>query len=140
MDDKMRERVVELLLADSRRSLRSMARELGVSTTTVGRIVSELEGEGVVLGYTAAVDWHKLGYDNTICLQIGVSPRADINKVGRELKRNSAVKQVFYTTGDTNISAYAVCRDTVEAAEVLERVRRTQGVEKVVSHTVLKVF
>lgn len=43
MDDSLEEKVVEMLTKNARRSFRSIAQELSVSTTTVSKIVGRLE-------------------------------------------------------------------------------------------------
>ena len=106
----------------------------------MSRLVKELESEGLIVGYTTLIDWHKLGYDSTLCLQVGIAPEANTEQVGKTLKSIPAVKQVFYTTGDMTFSAYAVCKNSEAAAAVLEKLRRIPGVERVVPHTVLKMF
>ena len=139
-DDTLKKEILNILLQDSRTSYRSISKRLGISTTTVSKVVRELEDAGIIRAYTTIVDWHKLGYDSTLCLQVSVSPSADIDKIGDKLKNISSVKQVFYTTGETNFSAYAVCLDTDQAAEVLEELRKLDGVERVVPHTVLRTY
>lgn len=139
-DGTVKEKILQILLDDSRKSFRTLASELKISTTTVSKLINELEDEGVIIGYTTLIDWHKLGYDATLCLQVSVSPDADIDKVGSALRKIQAVKQVFYTTGDTNFSAFAVCKDTEEATALLEKLRHVSGIQRVVPHTVLKTF
>ncbi len=139
-NNKIKEQVLFKLMQDSRKSLRTIAKELNISTTTVSRIVKDLEDSGVILGYTTLIDWRKINYTSTLCLQIGVTHDANIDDLGSALRNVFAVKQVFYTTGDATFSAYAVCKDTEEATVVLEELRRLPGVEKVIPHTVLKMF
>ena len=137
---KVKEQILSILTADSRKSFRTIANELKISTTTVSRIVKDLENDGVIIGYSTMIDWNKLGYESTLCILVSIDSDADTNLVGKLIKEIPAVKQVFYTTGDTTFSAYAVCKNTEEAATVLEELRRVRGVEQVVGHTVLKIF
>jgi DNA-binding Lrp family transcriptional regulator len=137
---EVKEKILTLLISDSRKSFRNIAKELDISTTTVSRIVKDLEDENVILGYSTMVDWNKMGYDSTLCIMVTITPDADTDNVGKTIKDIPAVKQVFYTTGDTTFSAYAVCKNTEEAATVLQELRRVKGVEQVVGHTVLKIF
>lgn len=139
-ENKIKEKILSILLTDSRKSFRTIAKELKISTSTVSKIVKEFEENGIIQGYTTLIDWRKLGYDSTLCLQISVTPEADIDAVGKALKAISALKQVFYTTGDANFSAYAVCVDTDEAAQLLEKLRTISGIERIVPHTVLKIY
>lgn len=139
-DNSIKVRILSLLMKDSRKSFRTIAKELNISTTTVSRIVKEFEDNNIILGYTTLIDWQKLNYDSTLCLQIFVTPGADIDQVGNSLRSMAAVKQVFYTTGDATFSAYAVCKDTTEAADLLGQLRIIGGIERVVPHTVLKIY
>jgi len=140
IDKSVKEQILSLLMRDSRKSFRTIANELNISTTTVSRIVRELENEGIILGYTTFVDWNRMGYESTLCILVSISPNADTDKVGGSIKDIHGVKQVFYTTGETTFSAYAVCKNNIEASTVLEQLRRIKGVEQVVGHTVLKIF
>jgi DNA-binding Lrp family transcriptional regulator len=140
LDNSMKEKILLALISDSRKSFRTIANELNISTTTVSRIVKELEGEGIIIGYSTMVNWNKMGYESTLCILISINPDADVNLVGNKIRDIKEIKQVFYTTGDTTFSAYAVCKNNLEAATVLEQLRKTKGVDQVVAHTVLKIF
>jgi DNA-binding Lrp family transcriptional regulator len=140
MDKSIKEKILTILMSDSRKSFRAIAKELNISTTTVSRLVKELEDDGMIIGYTTLIDWQKLGYDSTLCLQVGITPGADTEKVGKALKAIPSVKQVFYTTGDMTFSAYAVCKNSEDAADILEKLRKIAGIERVVPHTILKTF
>ncbi len=139
-DNIVKNDIIDILLSDSRLSFRAIAKKLKISTTTVSKIVKELEDSGIILGYTTILDWEKLGYDSTLCLQISVNNNAEINKVGAALRNIPELKQVLYTTGDTTFSVYAVCKDTKMVTQLIEQLRSIPGIEKVVPHTVLKVF
>lgn len=139
-DKNIKEQILAILMEDSRKSFRTIANELKISTTTVSRIVKEFEDTGIILSYSTLIDWRKMGYDSTLCLQLIVANDADIDSVGAQLRKIPALKQVFYTTGDATFSAYAVCKDTEEATVLLEKVRSINGIEKIVPHTVLKIY
>ena len=139
-EQKTKERILSILIENSRKSYRTIAKELNISTTTVSRIINEFEDSKIILGYTTMIDWHKIGYDSTLCLQLSVTSDADIDTIGKTLRSIQELKQVFYTTGDATFSAYAVCKNTESAAELLGRLRSITGIERIISHTVLKTF
>ena len=89
VNNELKRKILSLLIADSRRSFRTIAKELNISTTTVSKIVKELENTGIIVGYCALVDWQKIGYDSTLCLQITVASDANVDSVG------SSVKNIF---------------------------------------------
>ncbi len=59
--DKTDLRIVDMLAANGKRSIKSMAEELGLSTTPIFERVKRLEREGVIQGYRAQIDRRKLG-------------------------------------------------------------------------------
>jgi DNA-binding Lrp family transcriptional regulator len=139
-NDDLKYSILELLGDDSRLSHREIASKLGVSPTTVGKVLKNLEHDGIVQGYTILVDWSRLGYDSVMCLQLAADPGADIEEVGAILKGVPAIKQVFYTMGDMTFAAYAVCKNNVEAAALMKDLGKIDGIEKLVCHTVLRQF
>lgn len=138
--DKAKETVLYELLKDSRRSLRSLARDLDMSTTTVSKMVQELEDENIIMGYSTQVNWPKLGYDGTLCMHILTTPEADIEEVGERIKLLGPVLQVFYTTGEMTFMAYAACKTMLDASTILKEIRSMNGVERVVPHSILRMF
>ena len=56
-------KLVSELLRNSRRSDRALAKSIGVSQTTIGRLVKKLEREGFIKQYTAIPDFSRLGYE-----------------------------------------------------------------------------
>jgi Lrp/AsnC family transcriptional regulator for asnA, asnC and gidA len=138
--DRIPERILDMLMANSRASFREMAKKLKVSTTTISKAVKEMEKKEIILGYTLDVDWKKLGYGSVLCINIMTKPDADFDDVGKRLRKIPQVKEIFYTTGNTGFSAYVICRDTEEATATISEISRISGVERVVSHMVLKSY
>jgi DNA-binding Lrp family transcriptional regulator len=56
-------RLISELMKNSRRSDRELARVLGISQPTVGRMIRKLEKQGVIKEYTIIPDFAKLGYE-----------------------------------------------------------------------------
>ena len=138
--DSAKEHVLAELRKDSRRSLRSLAKDLELSTTTVSKLVQELESENIIMGYSAHINWPKLGYDGTLCMHIRTTPEANIEYVGSRIKELDPILQVFYTTGEMTFMAYAACKTMLEASDVLHVIRTMDGVERVVPHSILRMF
>lgn len=55
-------RIISELMKNSRRSDRELARAVGVSQPTCGRVRKKLEKEGVIKEYTMIPDFRRLGY------------------------------------------------------------------------------
>jgi Lrp/AsnC family transcriptional regulator for asnA, asnC and gidA len=134
------EKIIQLLVDNSRMSFRDIAKRLKVSTTTVSKVVEQLEKKGIIRGYTLKVDWNKIGYNSLMCIHIITKTDVAIDGVGESLRKIPQVMEIFYTTGESAFSAYVVCRDNDDATMLLHKLSNMPGVERVVSNMVLKVY
>jgi DNA-binding Lrp family transcriptional regulator len=73
-------------------------------------------------------------------MHISATPDADIQQVGERIKGLDPVLQVFYTTGEMTFMAYAACKTMLEASNILQQIRGMSGVERVVPHSILRMF
>ncbi|MDY6965977.1 MAG: Lrp/AsnC family transcriptional regulator [Halobacteriota archaeon] len=131
-------KILDLLLKDSRQSFREIAGKLGVSTTTVSSRVKKMVEDSVILGFTAVVDWEKIGYKNSLCIAIQTDPKADQAEVGIKLKDIESIFMVCNIVGDYDFSIYARCRTGEDASDLLDKIRAIDGVVRVIPHTILK--
>lgn len=141
MDNELKEldlKILDLLLKDSRLSFREMAKELGVSTTTVSSRVKKMIDDSIILGFTAIVDWDKIGFKNSLCIAIQTDPKADQTEVGRKLNEIDSIFMACNIVGDYDFSVYARCRTGDDVSELLDKIRTIDGVVRVIPHTILK--
>src|SRR5579863_6647854 len=71
--DTLDKKILDLLLSDSRTSAREISFKLGVSTSTVTARIERLRAGKILKGFTAMVDFQKLGYELTVVTEIIVS-------------------------------------------------------------------
>jgi len=67
-------KLVSELIKNSRRSDRELARVLGLSQPTVGRMIKKLEKEGVIQEYTMIPDMTKLGIEIVAITRVALEP------------------------------------------------------------------
>ena len=67
-------KLVSELIKNSRRSDRELARVLGLSQPTVGRMIKKLEKEGIIQGYTMIPDMNKLGIEIVAITRVALEP------------------------------------------------------------------
>ncbi|MFC7130799.1 HTH-type transcriptional regulator Lrp [Haloferax chudinovii] len=103
--------LINALLADGRRSLRSLAEELDVSVTTVSNHLRDLEDEGIIEGYTPRVDYDALGYDVTAVMHLKVEGSA-LSEVTELLAAEPQMVSVYEVTGDYDVLAVGKFRNT----------------------------
>ncbi|WP_148415004.1 HTH-type transcriptional regulator Lrp [Haloferax sp. KTX1] len=103
--------LINALLEDGRRSLRSLAEELDVSVTTVSNHLRDLEDEGIIEGYTPRVDYDALGYDVTAVMHLKVEGSA-LSEVTELLADEPQMVSVYEVTGDYDVLAVGKFRNT----------------------------
>lgn len=104
-------KLVNALLNDGRSSLRSLAKELDVSVTTISNHLSDLEEQGVIRGYSPVVDYDELGYDVTAVIQLKVEGNA-LPDITDRLQGHKQMTSVYEVTGDYDIIAIGKFKDT----------------------------
>jgi len=108
--------LINALLGNGRASLRSLAEELGVSVTTVSNHLTDLEEEGVISGYSPAVDYDRLGYDVTAVIRLNVEGGA-LPEITDRLREQEQMISVYEVTGDHDVIAIGKFRDTDDMNE-----------------------
>lgn len=105
--DETDTKLLDVLLTDSRLSYRRVASKIGVSAATVMNRIKRLEKEGVIKGYTATLDYEKLGYDLDAIISIKIA-KGKFFEVGKKLATLPSVAAVFDVTG--NFDCIVICK------------------------------
>ena len=66
MMDDIDKKILHALSSDARRSVESVAEEIGLSTTPTRRRIKNLEADGIIRRYTVDVDMEQAGYGLTV--------------------------------------------------------------------------
>lgn len=117
--------ILRALQVDSRRSLREIARSIGVSTPTVSARLTALERLGIVTGYTALLDPDRL--DETSVALVVTARLPATEKVAAALAAFPWSRRVTIARGG-RILVDATLVDPSEVDGLLESVARTPGV------------
>ena len=123
--DAVDTQIVELLVADGRRTLGDIGERVGLSLSAVQRRVARLEQGGVILGYTTLVDHAKLGrpLEAFVELRFSGSTRVDlIAAVGDSIPE---VQDVFTIAGDPDALVWIRVKDVGDLKRVVDKLRAT---------------
>ena len=97
-------RVLDVLEEDAQASYAEIARRVGVSKPTVRKYVTQLEDEGVIVGYSAEVNPKKLS-GQTIAL-VGIEVESDrYVEAVRGLQSVEEVEALYSSSGDHTLMA-----------------------------------
>lgn len=138
--DKIDNAIIQSLMKDGRKSLRQIAKEIGVSTPTVELRFKRMRNTGFIKKIAPILDTDKveLGMSALLFLRVLASKALD---VARQLSEFQEVRNVFTTSGDNNM----VLRVVVDDPESLEALIRKKisvidGVKSVSSHLITRVI
>jgi len=98
------ERILAALEEDAQASYAELAERADVSKPTVRKYVSELEDDGVIVGYTAEVDPKKLSGQSIAMVGIDVASERYVEAT-RALKSLDAVRSLYTSSGDHMLMA-----------------------------------
>ncbi|AEB28997.1 putative transcriptional regulator [Carnobacterium sp. 17-4] len=72
--DSIDKQIIQLLGDNARASLKEIAAETFLSSPAVSARIARLENEGIITGYSAQINLHKLGYHITAFINLELSP------------------------------------------------------------------
>jgi len=123
--------ILVLLLRDARVSVRRIAAEVGMSAPAVAERIGRLERNRIIRGYTAQVDWSRLGYGVTAYVAVtGVQGWEQVETVAA-LRNLFEVESVEIVTGASDLLVKLRVRDQQHLRDCLfDRVWKVPGVHR----------
>ncbi|MHA1380302.1 MAG: Lrp/AsnC family transcriptional regulator [Candidatus Helarchaeota archaeon] len=138
--DTIDKRIIELLIKNSRISIRTISKKLKVGVSTASRRIKNLEKKGVIKQYTTILDYSKLGKLFLLCCFIQIKSGADIEKLAKNLTLLIEIQNICYIAGDFELSIIANCEDQEAATKFISKLSRIPEINRVVPHTIFKQF
>jgi Lrp/AsnC family leucine-responsive transcriptional regulator len=141
--DKFDLAILRELLADSRRTLQEIGEAVKLSPTTCWSRIKRLEAEGVIKQYTVEVDRAKLGYRDTVVVQLTLESHTDrtLFDFGRLLAEIPEVMDAYLVSGDYDYYIRIAVKDTRDYERLLrEKLYKIPGIRHSKSSFVLRVL
>ena len=136
MIDDTDRRILAVLLADARTSMRSIAEEVGVALGTVSNRVKRMESMGVIQGYEARLDAEKIGWTMTVLCGLRIE-KGQLMEVQRRIAEDSRVFGIYDVTGEFDSMVLARVRDRAHLDDLSKTVLSSEGIIRTVTHVVL---
>lgn len=135
--DKIDEKIINILKADSRKAFVEIAQEVGLSESAVRRRIKNLADNGTIKKFTI-----EIGVSNktSAITLISVSPSTDTSKVSEKLKSLKGVDVVYEITGQYDIVAIVSAPTITEINKCIDDVRRIDGVDDTNTVIILKTI
>lgn len=131
------------LLHDSRRSLQEIGQQVGLSSTACWNRIKQLESAGVIEGYTVKVNLERLGFQNSVIVQVNLESHSDetLYEFGRVLETIPEVLEAHLISGDYDYLIRIAVKDTRDYERLLrEKLYRIPGIRHSKSSFVLRTL
>ncbi len=135
--------ILRELLADSRRTLQEIGAAVKLSPTTCWSRIRRLEAEGVIKQYRIELDRARLGYRDTVIVQLTLESHTDetLFEFGRVLAQIPEVMDAYLVSGDYDYYIRIAVRDTRDYERLLrEKLYKIPGIRHSKSSFVLRVL
>ena len=134
--DELDLKIVRSLNKNARKSFRDIARELGISLSTVSHRMKRLEENGVLLGFVPALDPKRIGYDLVVIIGVRIA-HGKLMEVQQRIARHPNVFGVYDVTGEWDSLILARFRDRDELNGFIKDVLGMEHVERTNTQLVL---
>ena len=122
------QRILAVLQEDAKASYAEIAERAGVSKPTVRKYVDRLEGDGVIVGYSADVDPKKLSGQSIALVGVDVQSERFVD-ASRTLADLDAVEALYTSSGDHMLMAEVRAPDGNALGDVIsEQILTIEGV------------
>jgi DNA-binding Lrp family transcriptional regulator len=122
--DTLDRRIVALLREDGRRSYSEMARAIGMSVAAVKRRVGRLQDDGVIRGYTAQIDYARLGWTVQAFVEVRHTGRTSVDDIIATASAVPEVQSVYAVAGELDALIQIRAHDLPHLQTVIDQLRR----------------
>jgi DNA-binding Lrp family transcriptional regulator len=134
--DKIDYKILRELLIDSRQSYREIAKKVGVSVGTALLRVKRMEKDGVIKGYSAMLDYEKIGYELTVIVEVSVS-KGRLIEMEKDIAKLPITCAVYDVTGLTDAIIIAKFQTRETLSNFTKKILAMPYVERTNTHIVL---
>jgi Lrp/AsnC family transcriptional regulator, leucine-responsive regulatory protein len=120
MLDLIDQRILRILDADARISLKNLSRQVRLSSPSVSERLRRLEQRGVIAAFTVCVSPETLGYTLRAIVRIKPLP-GTVHKLERLIQQTAEFVQCDKVTGDDGFIGLLYARSMAHLDQVLDR-------------------
>ncbi len=120
-------KILKILQTEGRIALSEIARRLDKGTATIHERTDDLEEEGFIRGYRAALDEEMLGFSEVAFINVSTEPDRS-SSVAERLAENPTIQEVHEMTGESDLLLKVRVRDRDSLTELLSAIGEYDGV------------
>jgi len=119
MIDDIDVQIINSILANSRKALTEIAKEIDISNVAIQQRLKKLEKKGIIESYTSKINYKALGYTTIAFIGIFLEKAKDYRSVISQLKAISEISEAHFTTGNYSIFAKVYAKNNDHLMEIL---------------------
>ncbi|MFX0141677.1 MAG: Lrp/AsnC family transcriptional regulator [Candidatus Hodarchaeota archaeon] len=131
--------ILGILCEDGRKSHRSIGAKLEKSHLTIKKHVDDLEDKGIIKGYSANIDFEKLGYEIISIIELTIS-KGKMLEVENKIAKNPNIFAVYDITGEYDALILARFKNRRDLSKMIKEIHTSPYVERTNTHLVLNVI
>ena len=131
--------ILAYLQQDARDSFRKISKALNLSVTSLISRVKKLEKLGIIKGYTAIVDYTKLGFDFPVLIDVKVS-KGKLFEVEKEIAAHPNVLAVYDITGEFDVAILAIFKTRKDLDNFVKKLQKMEYVERTNTKLILNTI
>ncbi|MBD3197063.1 MAG: AsnC family transcriptional regulator [Candidatus Lokiarchaeota archaeon] len=135
--DKHDKEILKILQVNAKASLRDMAKQMELSTTSIRLRIKNLQDKNIIKDYIALIDCRQIGYKEMILASLRVNARRSLDSIKQKVEAMEEIKYAYIVTGEYPIFIMAKCLDHNDTVKLLERLRNLEGIEEIKTQIVL---
>lgn len=133
-------KILSILSNKGRISHRAISDKVGKSHLTIKKHIDELEKNKIIKGYSANIDFEKLGYEIIAIIELTIS-KGKMLDVENNLAKNPNIFGVYDITGTYDALILARFKTRAELSEMIkEEIHASPYVERTNTHLVLNTI
>ncbi|HLC62224.1 MAG TPA: Lrp/AsnC family transcriptional regulator [Candidatus Nanoarchaeia archaeon] len=137
--DETDKKILNVIIENSRLSLRQIAKKVGVSVATVMHHLQNLEKEKIIRNYTSQIDYEKIGYDIEVLIEIRIS-KGRLLDVEKKIAVHPNVFAVYDITGSFDAAILARFETRRKMDNFLKKIQTYEFVERTETKLILKTI
>ncbi|WP_430906125.1 Lrp/AsnC ligand binding domain-containing protein [Maribacter sp. 2-571] len=129
--DGIDKKILRFLMADARKPVLEIARNIGISGAAIHQRLRKLEASGLLVGSKFIVNAKVMGYTTMAYVGIYLDKAMSNPMAVKQLKKIPEVLECHYTTGNWSILVKILCRDNEHLMQVLNNeIQQIEGVSR----------
>jgi DNA-binding Lrp family transcriptional regulator len=136
--DELERKILDYLQKDGKASLRKIASELNAGLSAVKKRYDRLINLEVIKDFIAVVDCCKIGYREMLLFFVRTSSNVGIQIILDGLNEIDSINAIYQVSGSYPVFCMAKCVEKEDQIELLESVKRIDGIEEIITQVVLQ--